>query len=318
MKRYFFIISLLLALILCLLFPNDLQAGCTYGLLLWYQILLPSLLPFLLLTGLLCRTTRFHTPTKLLTPATSKLLRLPGIYTVPLLFGILSGVPVGASLLAEVAPKRARIPLYPLVISTVLSPGFLSGFLCTHCFRRPEYCGAYLLWFYGCHILFSALLLPRIWKEECPPSQIPVISGNDSFSSARRPLFSALFEETIYASLSTLVKIAVYVMIFSAISRFIQSAFHAFLPGIPALVPALLAGICEVTSGCGILAGLPLPETITIPLLTGIASFGGLSGALQVQGILDDHTFSLARYIKMRATIALLMAGATFALMYVL
>lgn len=313
MKRYSFLSSLLLLLVIFLLFPETVQAGATYGLCLWYQILLPSLLPFLLLTGLLCRMTTLVRPSRLLAPFTEGVLGLPRRYTCALILGLLSGMPIGASLLAAGLPKQARVPLYPLLLSTCLSPGFLTGYLCTHCFARPDLCLRYSLLFYLLHVLFTAVCFRAFWSEECPSASFGTGSEHSLLPSA--PL-SQMLEDTISASLTAITKIAVYVMAFSTAAFFLRNTWQLLFPQADLLIPGILCGLLEVTTGCSLLYDLSLPLAVRIPLLTGIVAFGGLSGIFQTRAMLGGRPFPLLRYIKMRATIALLMAGTTFALMH--
>ncbi len=312
MKRYSFLLTLLFLLLIFLLFPETVQAGATYGLQLWYQILLPSLLPFLLLTGLLCRMTTLVRPSQILAPFTEGILHLPRHYTGALILGLLSGMPIGASLLSANVPKHSRIPLYPLLLSTCLSPGFLTGYLCTHCFGRPDMCLRYSLLFYLLHFLFTSLCFRTFWSTDCPPLSS---SHKDSSVLPSAPL-AQMLEDTISSSLTSITKIAVYVMAFSTAAFFLQDMWLLLFPQATPLVPGILCGILEVTTGCSLLYNLNLPLAVRIPLLTGIVSFGGLSGIFQTRAMLEERPFPLLRYIKMRATIALLMAGTTFALMH--
>ena len=53
LRRYFLYLVLFLTLFLMLLFPKTAALGALEGLLLWSKTLLPILLPFLILSGLL-------------------------------------------------------------------------------------------------------------------------------------------------------------------------------------------------------------------------------------------------------------------------
>lgn len=316
MKRLFLLSGVLLTLLLALRFPELVQLGATYGLNLWSQILLPTMLPFLLLTGLLFRMSTLEPLSKLLAPLVERVLHLPRVYSPILLLGLLSGMPVGASLLAERLKKDEQVPLYPLVLSTCLSPGFLVGYLCAHCFGVPGITFAYCTCFYVLHLLFSAFACKMLWQGELHIASAQSMNMQSATTKVNDSLADIL-EETVSTSLLAIARVGAYVMLFSTLSCFLQAGFAVLLPELPTAVSAFLCGILEVTSGCSLLADLGLPLASRLPLMTGLVSFGGLSGVLQTKSMLSGYAFPIGRYIKMRATIALLMTGATSALMYV-
>ncbi len=316
MKRLFLLSGLVLLLILALRFPELVQLGATYGLTLWSQILIPTMLPFLLLTGILFRTSTLEPLSRLLAPFAERVLRLPRGYSPILVLGLISGMPVGASLLSERIPKDSQVPLYPLVLSTCLSPGFLVGYLCTHCFGVTDITFAYCTCFYVLHLLFGAFACKMLWPSELRLSSAGPMKMQRATTTTDKSL-AVILEETVTSSLIAIARVGAYVMIFSTLSCFLQAGFAVFLPKLPLSVSAFLCGILEVTSGCSLLADQGLPLNYRIPLMTGLVSFGGLSGVLQTKSMLAEYPFPIGRYIKMRATIALLMTGATSALMYV-
>ncbi len=326
MKRFFLLSGVLLLLVLALRFPELVQLGATYGLNLWSQILLPTMLPFLLLTGILFRMSTLEPLSRPLAPLVERVLHLPRDYSPILLLGLLSGMPVGASLLAERLKKDERVPLYPLVLSTCLSPGFLVGYLCTHCFGVTDITFVYCAGFYVLHLLFGAFACKMLWPDELriasegpANTSRPDTQSGSAQSATTTPdkSLADIIEETVTASLAAIARVGAYVMLFSTLSCFLQAGFEVFLPKLPSAVSAFFCGLLEVTSGCSLLADQGLPLNYRMPLMTGLVSFGGLSGVLQTKSMLAEYRFPIGRYIKMRATIALLMTGATSALMYV-
>ena len=98
--------KLLLFFCICLLFflllhPAEALPAARDGLTLWLNVMIPALLPFLILTGILLKTGNIR---KLLNPAaplTKKLLGLSPAGTYVFLLGLLCGYPMGASKLAN-------------------------------------------------------------------------------------------------------------------------------------------------------------------------------------------------------------------------
>ena len=92
-----------LLLFLCCLFcfPATALAGAKDGLLLWFHQVMPSLLPFLILSSLFLSTGLSDRIAKRLSPFLSPVLRCSpsGCYAV--VIGLLSGLPIGAKTVGE-------------------------------------------------------------------------------------------------------------------------------------------------------------------------------------------------------------------------
>ena len=76
-------------------------AGCARGLDLWYTSVLPSLLPFMILSGLLVHTGLFHILNRAYAHVLKKIFHISesGCYVV--LTGFLCGFPMGAKVTAD-------------------------------------------------------------------------------------------------------------------------------------------------------------------------------------------------------------------------
>ena len=56
MRRYAFPFSVILLFFIMLSFPQEVFNGASEGLLLWFQIVLPTLLPFIIISNVLIQT----------------------------------------------------------------------------------------------------------------------------------------------------------------------------------------------------------------------------------------------------------------------
>ena len=98
MKQKLLLFFCIYLLFFLLLHPAEALPAARDGLTLWLNVMIPALLPFLILTGILLKTGNIR---KLLNPAaplTKKLLGLSPAGTYVFLLGLLCGYPMGAKL----------------------------------------------------------------------------------------------------------------------------------------------------------------------------------------------------------------------------
>ncbi|NLC06519.1 MAG: sporulation integral membrane protein YlbJ, partial [Syntrophomonadaceae bacterium] len=89
--------SVFVFLVLIMIFhPAEILAASTEGLLLWFQIVLPSILPFLIASELMMGLGVVHFLGKLLEPLMRPIFNIPGPGAFVAAMGYTSGFPVGA------------------------------------------------------------------------------------------------------------------------------------------------------------------------------------------------------------------------------
>lgn len=324
MQRKFILLMIVVCLAFCLCYPTQFTQSASYGLRLWYQALLPVLLPFLILTALLRGMGYTRRLDQLLSPITTRFFRLPKAYGSVLFFGLLSGLPVSAVLLQALSEKDKQGGLlYPLLLSTHMSPGFLTGYLASYVLGRPSLSPLLFFTIYGGNLLTAWLFLrPRQPLPEASASPEAAGEPPDGDASPAPRSLSALFQSATQTALSGVWTVGVSVMLFSILAGFcsllLPAAFRLF--GIPSgqtpLLTALIAGFCEVTGGCSLLVTHRVPFVPRAALTVFFASFGGLSGIFQTKSMLKAP-FPLHKYIGIKISTALLSAGAMLILLTV-
>ena len=132
MKHLLSAIFFLFLFFVMLLFPSETFRGASNGLLLWFQILVPTLLPFLVLTNLLIRTTSITYIVKIIGPFIQKFFHVSSYGSFAVLAGFLCGYPIGAKVTADLV-KRKQISLsegnYLLSFCNQTSPAFISSYI---------------------------------------------------------------------------------------------------------------------------------------------------------------------------------------------
>ena len=127
MKKCFFLITLI---IFSLIFHNEVIEGTSSGLILWYQSLIPALLPFIIITNALSETHAYDVLAIHLSTISPNIYRHTAV-----LLGNLCGYPIGAKILNDFV-REGHINSYEsnelLSVSSQASPMFLLGFVYNH------------------------------------------------------------------------------------------------------------------------------------------------------------------------------------------
>lgn len=266
-------------LFLLLLFPETAAEGSKNGLILWATVLVPSLLPFSVLTSLVRRKIQ-GTPLKYLLLAT----------------GILSGYPIGAKISGELysdGELSQREALFFAGFTNNPSAMFVIFFVAENLLHLTK--GKYIFYLF---VLLSSLagsltffllssVLQRKKKTHRPPACVPTVAPTEAHMSIREAL-----DTEISASALLLLKIGGYIMIFSILTAMLQKITFLPLP-----LKLLSGGLLEITTGNAMLCQTALPQSIKIILSLAITTFGGLSAAAQTNSVLQKTGLSFAYYV---------------------
>jgi sporulation integral membrane protein YlbJ len=98
------IVLFFLAYMLC--YPSISLDGASNGLKLWFNSVIPSLLPFLILSDILIQTDFIFLLGKILSPITRLLFNISGSSSIALVLGMISGYPVGAKISCELYEEK--------------------------------------------------------------------------------------------------------------------------------------------------------------------------------------------------------------------
>lgn len=271
------LLALFLAGLLC--FPSLSVEGASAGILLWFQRVLPVLLPFVLASRLM---------------AASQLMDRFSPRACGILMGFLCGYPMGAvwaATLVKNGQLTRREGQWMLCFCNQPSPMFLSGYLGLQC----------LAFFPALPLLACAYV----------PSLAGVLLSLRSTAGRKKekpltPLTLAAFEACFLESCETLLRIGGYILVFS-----ILASWTSLLP-LEALPRTFLLGLCEMTTGVGMLGAMHLPSSLAAPLCLGLAVFGGLSCLGQTGGCIRGSGLRLLPYALARLLLGVVSAALLF------
>lgn len=287
------------------------MAGASAGLLLWYNTLLPTLLPTMILADYLIRIDAHILLIRWLQTPISLLFGTSPAGSYGVLIGFLCGYPMGAKT-ADTLLKQQSISMqeanYLLAFTNQPSPMFLIGYLCLsflpafHSADLPSLIRSYtpvtagtcigivLCSLYGSAIMVSVCHRALSYLFGKPMQfRTQVVSLKRNKTTDSTPL--SLLEISMMTSFEVMGKIGGYLMLFSIVEQWIL-----LLPGLSYGLRLLSLGLVEMTTGIGhIITGISFPWSLAFS--TGVCAFGGFSGYAQTANLIQDSGLSASHYL---------------------
>ena len=286
MKRKFFYVLFLSVTVLLIINPQKSVFYAQKGMELCGDIIIPSLFPFFVCSGLLIYSGFCEILSKYLQPVMNPLFNVNGSGAAAFVLGIISGYPLGAitscqlyekNYLSEAEAERL------LAFCNNSGPLFILGAVGISLYHSPKF-GIIL---YLTHI-FSAFItgiIFRFYKKDnfkAPLSPI-TIEEND---------MSQIFSTVLLNSIQSILTVCGAVLFFSVISNII---FDLFPPN--ENLRTILIGIFEFSTGINAISNAPFTIMQKMVISAGIVGFAGLSVHIQVMGIVSKYKLSLKPYI---------------------
>lgn len=292
MKRVL-LLPLLLFLFFLLAFPKLSLISAKAGLMLWFYTLLPTMLPFMILSNIFIRTRLLNR----LFCAPQNFWRhvfcLSPNGSYALVMGVFCGYPMGAKITADLY-REGRISrqeaCYLLTFSNHPGPSFLSGYLCIGLFHRTDLIPVTYSILYLSSFLSSLFFRFRYF----PGAKLPKTAYCDTkkeISSSHS--FGEILDISIMDGFEAITRLGGYILLFSIVQGILKQLLHN-LPHIC----CILLGIVEVTTGISAISQNSWQFHITYPLILTFTAFGGLCVAAQTKSMLTDTDLPFAPYLK--------------------
>lgn len=299
MKQLLIRILLILFFLVLMLNPEITVAGATNGLLLWFHSVIPSLLPFMILSNLLVSLNGIALFTTVIGPVTKKLFGISSNGSYALLTGFICGYPMGAKTCADLLTEKKiskKEAQYLLCFVNNPSPAFISSYLLQNVLGKTAPALPFYIAVYGAPLLAAILfrgILGNTKKEEQGSPFLP-------FFPARGVNFTIL-DHAIMNGFETATKLGGYIIMFSILSALLMNLHFLSLP-----VKAFLLAATEITTGINFLG--TLTGDIKNMAICACVSFGGLSGLFQTKSVINEAHLKLFPYILSKLGISLLSA----------
>lgn len=293
------IVSAVLFLSVCaatlglLLYPQEISQAVSNTLAICTGTLLPTLFPFLILSGFVIKSSLTTPIGRILEPLMRPLFRLPGTCASALLLGLIGGYPTGAKTVVSLyqdgqcSRKDAE---HALAFCNNCGPGFLLGSIGYGLFNNLS-CGL-LLW--GSHAL-SAVLTGMIFANPQNTATLP------TSKRAQKPEMSpcTALVSSVTDGIQAFLNLSAFVLCFSALTCLIR--LSGILDAFPLLLPCsnengewFFLGLMEMTAGTLNLTSGPVSERLI--LISTLVGWGGLCVHCQVLSLIQHTDLSAGSY----------------------
>lgn len=251
-----------------------------------YEMIIPTLFPFFVCSGLLIYSGFCESLSRIFSPVMKPLFNVNPSGSVAFVLGIISGYPLGAVTVCNLyegfyisKSEAERLLSFcnnsgPLFILASVGIGMYSG----------VEIGILL---YTVHIISALIVgfLMRFYKKDdfiAPKSQITT-RENTPFAG---------FGEVLENSVKSILNICGSIMLFSVISRLVLDFFS-----LDDVSFSFVSGILEFASGTAKIAGLDLDFVKKMIMSAFVVGFAGISVLVQVMAVVSKHGLSLKPYI---------------------
>ena len=286
-----------LVLFLAMLFsPKAVFDGAESGLLLWFQVVFPTLFPFMLVSGLMLSGGGLVVISRIFGRLFSTLFATSPNDSFAVIACFLCGYPMGAKVSADLV-RSGRISrdegAYLLSFCNNTSPIFIMNFIVWKTFDREELMIPTLLILIGVPA-FLSLFFRRFYLKG--RKKFPDLS--DKKKNNVKLLNFEMLDSCLADSFESIVKVGLYIIFFSILIALPGklSAGHPLLAGI---LPAL-----EMTNGILMIHKAAPDLTVSYPLILGLTSFGGFCSAAQTKCMLKAASLPILPYIIQKLTAA--------------
>ena len=279
-----------LVLFLAMLFsPKAVFEGAESGLLLWFQVVFPTLFPFMLVSGLMLSGGGLVVISRIFGRLFSALFATSPNGSFAVIAGFLCGYPMGAKVSADLV-RSGRISrdegAYLLSFCNNTSPIFIMNFIVWKTFDREELMIPTLLILIGVPA-FLSLFFRRFYLKG--RKKFPDLS--DKKKNNVKLLNFEMLDSCLADSFESIVKVGLYIIFFSILIA---------LPGKLSAGHPLLAGINGI-----LMIHKAAPDlTVSYPLILGLTSFGGFCSAAQTKCMLKAASLPILPYIIQKLTAA--------------
>jgi sporulation integral membrane protein YlbJ len=304
-------VSILIAIML-VLYPEHAFKSSLRGLIIWWDVVFPALLPFFITAEMMMGFGVVHFLGVLLEPWMRPIFRVPGVGAFVMVVGLISGNPLGAKLTAHLREQKliSREEGERLICFTsTASPLFIFGAVAVGFFENASIGIILATAHYGSSIIVGFLM--RYYQSDAPPSSSVAIKSSFILWRALREMHQArladsrplgrLVGEAVTSAIQTLLLIGGFIIVFSVLVDLIDHiGFMLVLAKMAAnlfqslsipttLAHPWIAGLFEMTLGSQMTSAISnsIPLLYKLLIVSMIIGWNGLSIHAQVVSMLS-------------------------------
>ncbi|MGN0377582.1 MAG: hypothetical protein ACI4ED_08105 [Suilimivivens sp.] len=278
--------------VMILVYPAQSLFYACNGLNLWFQKMIPTLFPFMVLSGIMIRMNLTDSFVRVVKPLLMPLFRVNASCLYVIVIGFLCGFPMGAVVIAQLY-ERNRITKqeaeFLLAFCNNIGPVyFLSFALPAIGILNPL---PFLFGMYGIPLLYGLFLRYTKYRS--------ALSMQNRLTEGTPPVTSFLqaLDESVSSSLTSITKLGGYMIFFNLLN-----VIPALLLKRNDFLKNVISAFLEITGGIQNLADNA--PVISLCLLT----FGGLSCIAQTNSSIQSTDLSLKKYVIHKLILTLICA----------
>ena len=286
MKKTISVILIFSLLFYMLIAPTNAVEAASNGLILWYKTILPTLLPFAILSNIFISSNIFYVFAVCFHPIIRLFLPVSREGTFPVAAGFLFGFPMGSricsSMLMEGKLSRQEASIV-FIISNNMSPMFICSYIMDQCLHLPQLVLPTLAILYIPPLILGRILLtfrkpqPLQWHKNTTP---------------RFQLNFKIIDAAIMNGFEALVKLGGYIMLFSIIASMIN-----LLPISSQIFRSSCIGAIEITNGIQSVSQTNMNLATKYLLCVTFTAFGGFSGIAQTSSMVSESHLPMKDYM---------------------
>ena len=217
-------IPILILFFSMLSFPQTVFTGASYGLVLWFRHVLPTLLPYMILINVLICTPALHWICRITSTFLCPLLGTSYYGTFAVLTGFLCGYPMGAKTTSDLlnVNKISRSEAsYLLSFCNNTSPAFILSYVVAQNMKERNLCIPFflILTFTPLMLSFIFRLFYRLPESSCSFPQVTP----GSFSNPSESISDSFLDRCILNAFESVTKVGGYMMMFSVLIQLLAS-----------------------------------------------------------------------------------------------
>lgn len=287
MKRFFPYFFVIIITALLILFPEDAVLYARSSVDLCLDVIIPSLFPFFVCSGLLVYSGITQVLAKISEPVMRPLFNVGGCGSAALVLGVVSGYPQGAVTACQLyesgylsKTETERL----LAFCNNSGPLFILGAVGCAVYKSVKI-GVVL---YVSHIIATFLVgfLFRFYKRNKHTAPVYTLRQTEDN-------FAEIFAKVLANSVNSILLVCGSIIFFGVAAKMLVS----YLPINDAL-KAFITGILEIGGGTKAISETALPLIVKLTLSAFIVGFSGLCVHIQVASVTAKHHLSLLPYVS--------------------
>ena len=276
-----------------LLFPADCLSLALSGLNLWFGKMIPTLFPFMVLSGIMIRMNLTGAFVRMLNPVLGRIFKVNPSCIYGMVIGFLCGFPMGAHVAAKLCEQKqisAGEASFLLAFCNNIGPVYFLSFVLPTLFSgniSPGIKLCLLMGMYGLPLLYGLFLRYTMYRNIIDPDGHKYYSGQRTISLAKA------LDESVFNSLTSIARLGGYMIFFNLL--FILPDLTSRILHLGSQASRTFVGsagcLLEITGGIGLL-GNQAPAFVLCVL-----PFGGLSCIAQTYSMIKNTSLSVTEYV---------------------